>query len=88
MWARALLVWLLIRWVHASGNRALLGIGALWVALTVAFETSLGRLMGLDWSRIVADYDFRSGGLMGIGLFALLFTPVLAARLRRGGDHT
>jgi hypothetical protein len=71
------------RWLRAQSARALLGIGALWVVLTVLFEIVLGRLVfHFDWDRILADYDLRRGGLMGIGLVALLFIPVLVARLR------
>jgi hypothetical protein len=70
------------RWVGAQTRRQLLGIGALWVVLTVAFEVGLGRaVMHLDWARILADYDLSRGGLMGFGLLAMFFMPLLAARI-------
>lgn len=72
-----------IRWLAARSPRELLGVGALWVLLTVLFEIVLGRwLLGFDWHRILADYDLARGGLMGLGLVALLFIPMLAATLR------
>lgn len=75
--------WLFIRWMGASSRRALLGVGLLWVLLTVAFEITLGRLLGFEWSRLLEDYDLPHGGLMGLGLLAMLLTPLLAARLRK-----
>jgi hypothetical protein len=78
----AAITWLLIGWVRPQGARSLLGIGALWVLSTVVFELSLGRQFGFTWSRILADYDPRAGGLMMIGLLAMLCLPWAMARLR------
>jgi hypothetical protein len=70
------------RWIGAETRRQLFGIGALWVALTVAFEVWLGRaVLHFDWARILADYDLSRGGLMGLGLLAMFFIPLLAARI-------
>jgi len=75
---------LTIRWIGATRMGHLLGIGLLWVALTVVFEIALGRLiMNLDWSRIASDYDLRQGGLMPLGLLFMLLAPGIAARLKR-----
>ncbi len=57
-------------------------IGAMWVVLTVIFEISLGRALGLSWQRIVEDYNLAQGGLMAFGLAAMLATPWLVARLK------
>jgi hypothetical protein len=71
------------RWMDAHTRGQLLGIGLLWVALTVTFETVLGRgVFHYDWPRILSDYDLSRGGLMGFGLLAMVFTPLLAARIR------
>ena len=71
------------RWIGAKSRWQLLGIGALWVALTVAFEVGLGRaVLHFVWTRILADYDLSHGGLLGLGLLAMLFMPLLAARIR------
>jgi hypothetical protein len=78
----ALMTWLFIRWIRPQGTHSLLGIGALWVLLTVIFELGLGRLFGLTWQRLLADYDPRVGGLMIIGLLAMLCLPWIMARLR------
>jgi hypothetical protein len=71
------------RWLGARTRHQLLAVGALWVVLTVSFEIALGRgVFHYDWSRILGDYDLSQGGLMGFGLLAMLFMPLLAARLR------
>jgi hypothetical protein len=58
-------------------------IGTLWVALTITFEITLGRALGMPWSRILEDHNLLQGGLMPLGLIALWATPWLVARLRR-----
>jgi hypothetical protein len=78
-----LVAWFFIgRVVSVSWRRDLLA-GLVWVALTVAFEVTLGLLMGFSAGRILADYDLPRGGLMGLGLLFMLFAPLMAARLRR-----
>ena len=73
-----------VRWMTATGKVRLLAVGAWWVALTVLFELVLGRVVfGYDWPRLLQDYDLSEGGLMGLGLLAMLFMPKLAARIVR-----
>ena len=71
-----------IRWIRASGPRTLLMIGSGWVVLTVAFEISLGRMLGYSWERLGSDYNMREGGLLPIGLVIMATAPLIAARLR------
>jgi hypothetical protein len=74
------------RWMGARSRSQLLGIGVLWVVLTVAFEFALGMgVLHYDLSRMLSDYDLSRGGLMVFGLLAMVFTPLLAARVR--GPH-
>jgi hypothetical protein len=80
---------LFVRWLHASTSQ-LLGIGILWALLTLAFEISLGGwILGYSWERILEDYNLFRGGLMSLGLVFLIFSPLIAARLREGwsDDH-
>ncbi len=73
-----------VRWLSARSRRSLLAVGGLWVALTIAFELVLGRMVfGYDWSRLIEDYDLSRGGLMGLGLIAMLFMPIVVAHIRR-----
>ncbi len=70
-----------VRWMDAGTDDRLLNIGALWVALTLAFEFSLGWALGLGWDRMLEDYDMARGGLMPLGLLFLSFAPWLAAHV-------
>jgi hypothetical protein len=70
-----------VRWIGASSVYQLLGVGLIWLILTLSFEFLLGRLvLGYSWERIIAEYNLRKGGLMAIGLMALMVSPVVAAR--------
>ena len=71
-----------IRWIQATSTAQLLGVGVLWLGLTVGFEILLGRLLGLSWERIGSDYNLLHGGLMPIGLFVLTLSPFIAAKVR------
>ncbi len=74
---------LTIRWIAAASKQQLLAIGFLWVVLTIAFEVGLGRGVGISWHRILSDYDLVHGGLLPLGLLAMLFSPWAAARVRK-----
>ena len=60
------------RWVAARVRLHLLGVGLLWVVLTVLFEIGLGRfVLGLPWERVAEDYDPARGDLLGFGLLVM-----------------
>ncbi len=72
-----------IRWLKARTVGSYLGVGLFWVLMTIGFEVILGRLvMQVSWERIYSDYDLANGGLMGLGLTAMLFSPIVAGWLR------
>jgi hypothetical protein len=74
---------LFIRWIAARTTLQLLGVGLLWVVLTVSFEVGLGRLvLDLPWDRITEDYDPTRGGFLGFGLLFMVVSPLLAAWVR------
>lgn len=72
-----------IKWIGARQTAALLAIGAIWAALTFAFETVLSRLfVDRSLAEVIADYDPNRGGLMLVGLIVTAISPLAAARLR------
>jgi hypothetical protein len=78
-----LVAWLFIRWIAARTRLQLLGVGLLWVALTILFEIYLGRfVLNLPWERLVEDYDLTRGGFLGLGMLFMAVSPLLAARVR------
>jgi hypothetical protein len=80
-----LLAWLLTPWLDARGKGELLGVGVAWLVLTLGFEILLGRVVfGYGWDRVLADYDLRRGGLLGLGMVVLVLAPWIGACLRGG----
>jgi hypothetical protein len=75
------ITWFCLRWMRLQTAAEALIVGVVWVVLTLLFELSLGRAMGLGWDRILADYDVLHGGLMPLGLLAMALTPWAARHL-------
>jgi hypothetical protein len=72
-----------IRWIRAETTRALLLVGLLWVALTLAFEFGLGLfVLGYSWERMIEDYDFTRGGFLALGMIVLGLSPLIATKLQ------
>ncbi|MEO8752784.1 MAG: hypothetical protein ABI624_08895 [Casimicrobiaceae bacterium] len=77
-----LIAYLFRQWLREMSARAQLGVGLLWIMLTVAFEVGLGRfILKLSWERIFSDYNISRGGFMVFGLVILGLAPLLAVRL-------
>ena len=75
---------LFVRWIGASRSSQLLGIGVLWLGLTLAFEIGFGRfVVGASWERLAADYNVLGGGLLPFGMIFLAFSPWIAGKFRR-----
>jgi hypothetical protein len=75
---------LFIGWLNPSGITQMLGIGILWLLLTLGFEVGLGHyILGYSWDRIAADYNLFEGGLMSIGLMVVMLSPWIAAKIQR-----
>jgi hypothetical protein len=69
-------------WIGGRQTADLLLTGLIWLLLTVAFEVLFGRfVIGLTWEQILSDYNLMQGGLMPIGLLALFFSPLIAAKI-------
>lgn len=73
----------LIAWIRPTSIQALTGIGAMWLALTLAFEFGLGLALGRPWEAMLADYDLTQGGLLSIGMVVLALSPWIAAEIRK-----
>ena len=49
------------RWPLATARQAWL-VGALWLVMTLAFETFMGRVLAdKPWSQVFQDYDVLAG---------------------------
>lgn len=73
-------------WVPGIGLRGVaahLALGAVLAAFMAAFDIVLGMTaLRRPWRKVLADFDPRTGNLLVVGLAALLFVPMLVARLR------
>jgi len=74
-------VWLLARWqVPASASQAV-AIGLAWLALTVAFEFTFGRLIAhRSWGELLQNYRLDRGRLWPLFLVWLALLPWLVGR--------
>jgi hypothetical protein len=78
-----LATWLTIGWIRPTSSGAALGVGALWVVLTLAFELGVGHFgFGKPWPELLADYDLSRGRIWVAVLVVTLLAPLWAARLR------
>ncbi|MFN8177798.1 MAG: hypothetical protein U0167_07720 [bacterium] len=79
-------IWLVVRrWPPSSGGQAL-RLGAMWVALTVAFECLFGRfVVGRAWAQLFHDYDLLAGRVWALFLIWVGVAPWLFRRVRHGG---
>jgi hypothetical protein len=76
------ITWLMFPWLGASTTAELLGVGAFWLGLMLAFDFGFGRLVfRVPWERILREFDLRQGGLLGIGMLLLLLSPWLVSLL-------
>ena len=78
-----LATWLTIGWIRPGGSREALVVGALWVALTLAFEFGVGHYgFGKPWPELLADYDLSRGRIWIAVLVVTLLAPWWTARSR------
>lgn len=70
-----------LRWLRLPSNAAAWAVGALWLGLTLLFEFGFGRLRGLSWEVLLADYDLAAGRVWPVVLATTLVSPWLSRRL-------
>ena len=70
-------------WIGRMAAAQWLGVGALWLVMTLAFEFGFGRLVQhKGWAELLAAYTFKGGNLWPLVLVVVLISPWLAAKLR------
>jgi hypothetical protein len=74
-------------WYGRLSSAQWLGVGALWLAMTLAFEFGFGRLVQhKGWAELLQAYTFEGGNLWPLVLAVVLISPWLAAKLRGLAD--
>lgn len=67
---------LLVPRLGRRAGRELVGVGAIWLALTLAFEFGFGRYVsGLGWQTLLEDYDVLRGRLWPLVLLTTFAAP-------------
>jgi hypothetical protein len=69
-------------WFGTLPARSWWGIGTLWLALTVVFETAVGYAQHESWQSLLDAYTLQGGNLWPLVLIATLVSPWLGARMR------
>ena len=70
-------------WYGRLPSAQWLALGALWLAMTLAFEFGFGRLVQhKPWAEILEAYTFKGGNLWPAVLVVVLISPWLTAKLR------
>ncbi len=79
----ALATWWLLPWLRIASARQAWGTGALWLALTLAFEFLAGHYVGgKPWPVLWVDYDVSAGRLWPLVLVMTAVAPWAVWRLR------
>jgi len=79
----ALLAWAALPWIAPRTNRDAWSIGAVWVALTLAFEFLAGHyLFGTPWELLLEDYNVGRGRIWILVLIVTAIAPPVCARAR------
>ena len=69
------------KWLHSGTTRCALGIGAIWLTLTLAFEFLGGHyLFHNPWDRLLADYNLR-GRIWILVLITTTVAPLIGWRI-------
>jgi hypothetical protein len=75
---------LLSGWIGFRAVSDALLVGAMWVAMTLAFEFLAGHyLFGTPWEKLLADYDILHGRIWSLVLLTELVSPLIARALKK-----
>jgi hypothetical protein len=80
--------WFVFPYMKVQNIKQSLLIGLVWVALTILFEFSLGRLTNRSWSALLQDYNFISGRIWLIFLLSLFLLPYLIYTIKKQNNKT
>ena len=70
-------------WYGRLASAQWLGVGALWLAMTLVFEFGFGRLvLHKTWAELFEACTFKGGNMWPLVLLVSLFAPWMAAKLR------
>jgi len=77
-----------IRRIKPQSYAETVRIGILWLVLTIAFEFSLGRVLGRDWSVLLHDYNLLEGRIWILIPLWVATAPSIFFRMSRKSNDT
>lgn len=78
-----IVTWFTIGWIRPATAARALGVGVLWLVLTLAFEFGAGYyLFHRPWSVLLEDYNVSRGRIWPAVLIVVLLAPLWTARMR------
>ena len=76
-------VWLLSNYLAIQSAGQALGIGLMWLAMTVVFEFGFGHfIVGNPWSRLLHDYNVLQGRVWGLFVLWIAVAPYVFYEIR------
>lgn len=73
-----------ILWIAPKDVYQAITIGTVWLILMICFEIYLARFVfKMRWKKFLDNFNIFKGGLLGLGMLALLLAPLIVAKLKR-----
>jgi hypothetical protein len=74
--------WALSSFLRLHSPAQAIGVGIMWLVMTIAFETGFGRyILGNPWSQVLRDYNIPEGRVWPVFLLWLTLAPYLLYRI-------
>jgi hypothetical protein len=76
-------VWLLSNYLAIQSAGQAIGIGLMWLAMTVVFEFGFGHfIVGNPWSRLLHDYNVWQSRVWGLFVLWIAVAPYVFYEIR------
>jgi hypothetical protein len=77
-----LYAWALSGFLKLSSAGEAIGVGLMWMVLTIVFEFALGRyVVGDPWGKLVHDYNLLEGRVWGLFILWVGLAPYVSYRV-------
>jgi hypothetical protein len=81
------IIYFFIKKMKIKEVKTLLGIGILWVVITIIFEFVFGHyVMGHPWQKLFADYNLINGRLWVLVLINNIVAPIISGIMIKQAD--
>lgn len=78
-----LYAWALSGFLKFSSPGEAIGVGLMWMVLTILFEFALGRyVVGDSWSKLLGDYNLLEGRVWGLFILWVGLAPYIFYRIK------